>query len=1001
MAAPALARPAAGPLAGTVAYPPAVAADGTVSGRITDAKGQGLPGVTVLIEGTTLGSSTNADGSFVLQNVPAGPHTLVISFIGFTTERRPITVGAQPVTVNVALAENATALTEAVVVGYGTTRRQDVTGSIATVSTKDFVKGQVTSPEQLVQGKLAGVQITNGGGAPGEVNTIRIRGGSSLNASNDPLIVIDGVPVDNNGINGAGSPLSLVNPNDIESFTVLKDASATAIYGSRASNGVILITTKKGVTGEATHVNVSSQLSRATNYKNINVLDGPAYRDLLTQAIAAGTVPASNAQYLGPTNTNWQDAIYQSAWTSDNNVSVTGSTKNMPYRVSIGYLEQQGTLKTSNLSRNSASIGLSPQLFDNHLRINLNLKGTWADYRFADQNAIGGAVRFNPTQPIYDPTSPYDGYFEWQQGPTPNSLTDRNPLGLLTEKRDRSTVKRSIGNIQFDYKLHFFPDLHINVNLGYDVSRSQGSIFIPASSAVKYTVKGENSQYKQEKDNKLFESYLNYTKQFGDHRVEAVAGYSFQDFYTYSPFFFTPTADGTLLNPNTVPSNPYKTQYTLLSYYGRVNYSFKDRYLFTGTLRNDRSSHFSPGTRSGIFPAASVAWRINQENFLASSAFISNLKVRGSFGITGQQDITKVAGDYPYLALYRVSTGTVRQIFGRDTITTLRPGGYDSNLKWEQTKTYDAGLDFGFFSNRLTGSLDVYLRQTKDLLAVIPLPAGSNLTNVLLTNVGNLENKGIELSLNYDLVRGERLNWSVNFNATMNRGKITKLSQVDDPNSPGTPVGNIGNFQFVQTNSVGHAPNTFYLYQQKYENGRPLQSPTPTYSPAQYVDQNNDGIINERDKVYSGNPAPKAFLGFSSNVSYAKFSLAFTMRANLGGIVYNGVDAGQGNYYGLNTGLGYSANVVPNIYASGFTTGEQLSNFYLHSASFARLQNVTVGYDLGGLFKGVQNLRLTLAGQNLLVITKYNGLDPEHDNGIDGQFYPRPRAVTLGVNATF
>ena len=1001
VAGPALARPASEPLLGAVAYPPTPVADGTVSGRIIDNKGQGLPGVTVLIEGTTLGSSTNADGSFVLQNVPAGPHTLVISFVGYTTERRPITAGAQPITVNVALAENATALTEAVVVGYGTTRRQDVTGSIATVTTKDFVKGQVTSPEQLIQGKLAGVQITSGGGAPGEVSTIRIRGGSSLNASNDPLIVIDGVPVDNSQISGAGSALTLVNPNDIESFTVLKDASATAIYGSRASNGVILITTKKGVNGEATHVSVSSQTSRATNYKNINVLDGPAYRALTNQAIAAGTIPANNAQYLGPANTNWQDAIYQSAWTSDNNVSVTGSAKNLPYRVSIGYLEQQGTLKTSNLSRNSASIGLSPQLFDNHLRININVKGTWADYRFADQGAIGGAIRFNPTQPIYDPTSPYNGYFEWQTGKNPNPLTDRNPVALLMDKRDRSTVKRSIGNIQLDYKLHFFPDLHANVNVGYDVSRSQGSVFIPASSSIAYTAQGQNSQYKQEKDNKLFESYLSYSKQVGDHHLEAIAGYSFQDFYTYSPFFFTYTAAGTLLNPNALPSNPGKTQYTLLSYYGRVNYSFKDRYLFTGTLRNDRSSHFSPSNRSGIFPAASVAWRINQEDFLANSTLVSNLKLRASFGVTGQQDVTSVAGDYPYLALYNVGTGSVRQIFGKDTIQTLRPAGYDSNLKWEQTKTYDAGLDFGFFSNRLTGSVDVYLRKTSDLLAVIPLPAGSNLTNVLLTNVGDLENKGIELSLNYDLVRGQRLNWSVNFNATMNRGKITKLSQVEDPTYQGTPVGNIGNFQFVQINSVGYAPNTFFLYQQKYEGGRPLQGPNQSASTTQYVDQNNDGIINERDKVYAGNPAPKAFLGFSSNISYSKFSLAFTMRANLGGTIYNAVDAGQGNYYGLNTGLGYSANVVPDVYNTGFSAGQPLSNYYLHSATFARLQNVTLGYDLGGIIKGVQNLRLTLAGQNLLVITGYKGLDPEHADGIDNQFYPRPRAVTLGVNVGF
>ena len=480
-------------------------ADGTISGRIVDNKGQALPGVTVIVEGTTLGSSTNADGTFSIQRVPAGPHTLVISFVGYTTERRQLTsVDGQNTTLNVQLAENATALSEAVVVGYGTARRQDVTGAIATVTTKDFVKGQVTSPDQLIQGKVAGVQITTGGGDPGALSTIRIRGGSSLNASNDPLIVIDGVPVDNNGVAGAGSALSLVNPNDIETFTVLKDASATAIYGSRASNGVILITTKKGVDGEQMHVNISSQLSRSTNYGKVSVLSGDAYRTLLDQAIITGIVPASQRKYSGTANTDWQDAIYRTAWTTDNNVSLTGSARHLPYRVSVGYLEQQGTLKTSNLVRNSASLGLSPRLFDNHLRIDVNVKGTWADFRFADQGAIGSAIRFNPTQPIYDPTSKF-GYFEWltNNGTTPNNLTDRNPLALLNDKRDRSTVKRSIGNIQLDYKLHFFPDLHANLNLGYDITRSAGTITVPGASSVEfnnYSGRGRNDQYRQEKN---------------------------------------------------------------------------------------------------------------------------------------------------------------------------------------------------------------------------------------------------------------------------------------------------------------------------------------------------------------------------------------------------------------------------------------------------------------------------------------------------------------------
>lgn len=975
-------------------------ADGTISGRIVDAKGQGLPGVTVLVEGTQLGNSTNAEGQFSITGVPAGPHVLIVSFVGYNTVRLPFSsVAGQDVTLNTTLQESTTLLNEAVVVGYGTTRRQDLTGSVTTVTAKDFVKGQVTAPEQLIQGKVAGVQITTGGGAPGEVGTIRIRGGSSLNASNDPLIVIDGVPVDNQGINGAGNPLAMVNPNDIETFTVLKDASATAIYGSRASNGVIIITTKKGLDGEKMRVNVSSQVSRAQNYGRVDVLSADEYRALLNQAVDGGLIPGTNRAFLGTANTDWQDQIYRTAWTTDNNVSLTGSVRHVPYRVSVGYLDQQGTLKTGYLKRNSASIGLTPKLFDEHLRIDVNVKGTWADYRFADQGAIGAAVRFNPTQPIYSADG-FNGYFEWRDGTIPNPLTDRNPLALLNDKRDRSTVLRSIGNVQFDYKLHFLPDLHANLNLGYDLSRSGGTVFIPAASSVAFSTQGISNSYRQEKNNKLLEAYLNYTKQLGSHRVEALGGYSYQDFYTYSPFRFGYRADGTRINPLEPAQFPFKTQFTLLSFYGRANYNFQEKYLLTGTLRADGSSHFSPDNRWGYFPAASVAWRINKEGFLADSKAVSDLKLRVSYGVTGQQDISGVAGDYPYLAKYTLMTPVNSQVFGPDTVRTLRPAAYDRNLKWEATTTYDLGLDFGFFNNRLTGTVDLYLRKTRDLLAVIPVPAGTNLSNTLLTNIGSLENRGVELALNYGLIQGEKLNWSVNANATLNRGKITKLSQVEDPTYLGTSTGNIGNFQFVQVNAVGYAPNTFFLYEQKFENGRPVvggSSPTT----AQYVDRDNNGVINERDKFYGKNPAPKAILGLSSNVSYGKASLAFTVRSNVGGYVYNTINGGQGNYYGLNTGLNYSSNVVPDIYNTGFPIGQPYSNVYLEDASFVRLQNVTLGYDFGSLLKAGTTLNVTLAGQNLLLLSGYSGLDPERANGIDSNFYPLPRTLTLGVNVGF
>jgi TonB-linked SusC/RagA family outer membrane protein len=982
-----------------------VLAAGTLTGRVVDARGEGIPGVTVVVAGTTLGASTDATGTYTIANVPAGPQTLVYSSVGMSTTRVSVTVldGQTTPVPPTTLSDSATQLNEAVVVGYGTARRQDVTGSVSTVTTKDFVKGQVTSPEQLVQGKVAGVQITTNGGAPGEASVIRIRGGSSLNASNDPLIVIDGVPVDNQGINGAGNPLSLVNPQDIESFTVLKDASATAIYGSRASNGVILITTKKGLEGENMRVNISSQVSRSENYGKVEVLSGDAYRTLMNNAIIQGTVPGSNAAYLGSANTDWQDAIYQTAWTTDNSVSLTGSVKHLPYRVSLGYLDQDGTLRTGNMKRNSASIGLSPKLLDKHLRIDVNLKGTWADFRFADQGAIGGAVRFNPTQPISnDGPTGFNGYYEWRDGVIPNPLTDRNPLARLNDKRDRSTVLRSIGNVQFDYQLHFLPDLHANLNLGYDRSRSAGTVFVAAASSIDYTTQGQNNVYRQEKDNELLEAYLNYSKQLGSHRMEALAGYSYQDFYRYEPFQFRYKADGSRVSPLEPAQDPFKTQYTLLSYYGRVNYNYQDRYLLTGTLRADGSSHFSPDNRWGYFPAASVAWRLNKESFLAGSPSVSDLKLRLSYGSTGQQDIFGVAGDYPYLAKYSISSPVISQIFGTDTIRTYKPAAYDANLKWEQTQTYDAGLDFGFFNNRLSGSVDLYLRQTKDLLAVIPIPAGSNLSNTLLTNIGSMENRGVELALNYNVLQGKRLSWSVNFNATMNRGKITRLSQVADPNYLGTPTGNVGNFQFVQVNAVGYAPNTFFLYQQRYgDDGKPLQGPSSSLSTAQYVDQNGDGLINERDKVYGKSPAPKAILGFSSSLSYGKASLAFTLRSNIGGYVYNNVTAGQNNYYGLNTTLGYSANVVPAIYDTGFKNGQPFSDINLEDGSFVRLQNVTLGYDFGSLLKDGTSLRFTLAGQNLLLLSRYSGLDPERATGIDNNFYPLPRTITAGLNLGF
>ncbi|RZL13364.1 MAG: SusC/RagA family TonB-linked outer membrane protein, partial [Hymenobacter sp.] len=754
-------------------------AGGTVTGRVTDNKNEGIPGVTVVIENSTLGSSTDIEGNYTIGNVPAGPHTVVISFVGYTTVRQPITVVAgRPTTVPAQrLSENATALGEAVVVGYGTQRRQDVTGSVTTVSDKDFVKGQVTNPEQLVQGKVAGVQITDGGGAPGSATQIRIRGGSSLNANNDPLIVIDGVPVDNsqgNGVSGASNPLSLINPNDIETFTVLKDASATAIYGSRASNGVILITTKKGLSGEAMTVNVSSQTSIARRYNELPVLSAGDFRTALTQ------IAPTRTNLLGAANTDWQKEIFRTAATYDNNISVTGSLgKSVPYRLSYGNLNQQGILITNKLVRNSGSISLTPVLLDDHLRINLNVKGSVIDNNFADNGAIGAAAAFDPTQPVYSGSPAYGGYFTYvQTASNPSSAPQQNvpgnPVAQLMLTRNRSTVLRSIGNVQVDYKLHFLPDLHANVNVGYDITRGSGTNNQSTQLASTYfnlpfaptpataTARGGYyNAYQQDRHNKLLEFYLNYSKQFGDHRLELLAGYSYQDFLTTSPALPSYLGQDGNYDANGQPQDiiytqagtPFRTQYTIISYYGRLNYNFKDRYLLTGTLRNDASSRFPSGNRNALFPAASFAWRIKGEDFLKDNTTFSELKLRIGYGRTGQQDIYSIAGDYPYIPRYTQNAIAAQYTLGATTYRPYSPLGYNGNLKWETTTTYNAGLDFGFLDGRITASVDAYYRKTTDLLNGIYLGGLTNFTNYYVFNVGALENRGVELNLNLNPVR--------------------------------------------------------------------------------------------------------------------------------------------------------------------------------------------------------------------------------------------------------
>jgi len=953
-----------------------VIAQQTVTGTVTSKEGP-IAGASVTVKGTNKGTSADSKGQFTISNVSPNS-VLVVSSIGFISKE--VSVGNQN-QLTITLEIDSQSLNEVVVIGYGSQRKKDLTGSVVSISSVDFQKGNIVTPDQLVAGKVAGVQITSNGGAPGAGSTIRIRGGSSLNANNDPLIVIDGVPLDNNGISGAANALSFINPNDIESFNVLKDASATAIYGSRASNGVILITTKKGKKGDDIKVSVSSVASSAQARAYVDVLSAADFTSIIN---SKGT--AAQKALLGKSTTDWQKEIYRDAISIDNNVSITGSIKNIPVRASVGYLNQNGILKTSNMDRISTSLGLSPSFLNNSLKVDLNLKSSIINNDFANQGAIGTAVGFDPTQSVTG--SDFGGYFEWLDPATkkPNSLGPKNPLGLLNLQKDQSKVNRTIANAVFDYTMPFLPELRANANVAIDKSSSEGTINIPAGIANSYDRGGKAGTYSQSKDNKTFEFYLNYVKSIGMHRIDVMGGYSYQDFLR----------DNTDLDKNvagTVFNNTYyKTQNTLVSFYGRANYSLNDKYLLTFTLRNDGSSRFSPENRWGVFPSAAAAWKISEE--FKDSEVISDLKLRLGWGVTGQQD---VFSDYPYLARYTNSEPNAQYQFGNTFLNTLRPEGYDANIKWEQTTTKNIGLDFGFKKVGITGSIDVYQKETKDLLSVIPVPAGSNLTNQILTNVGNLENKGVEVTLNFNPIHTANVNWDFGLNATFNQSNITNLTKVKDPTYQGILVGGIsgGVGNTIQIHSLEYSPYTFYVYQQVYDtSGKPVEG--------LYVDRNGDGKISSDDRYRFESPNSKYFFGASSNLQIKDFSFGFVLRANVGNYMYNNTNANSAVYRAATGGNNFLSNLVPNVNETNFNNTQYFSDYYIQNASFLRVDNISFGYNLNRLLNAKKfNAQLSLNVQNAFIVTKYQGLDPEVGGGIDNNMYPRPRIVSLGLNVNF
>ena len=814
----------------------------TVKGHVKDATGEPIIGASIRVVGTQTGAVSDFDGNFQVKANQG--QTLSVTYVGYQTAE----VKAAP-SVTITLQDDAQLLKDVVVIGYGTVKKSDATGSVMSVEADQLNKGLATSPADLLQGKTPGVQITTNSGAPGAGSTIRIRGGSSLSASNDPLIVIDGLPISSTGISG-GDVLNTINPNDIESFSILKDASATAIYGSRASNGVILITTKKGKAGAKPRINVDLSGTFKTVGKKVDVLSAEGLRELFTSRYSDN---ADAMAALGNANTNWQDEIYKTAFAEEVNASVTGGYVaqegdfKMPYRVSAGFLNNDGTLKTSNMNRGTVGLNLTPTLLDDRLTINLNGKGVFTHNAYADEGAIGQAVKYNPLKPVYNE----DGtYHYWMNSGLPNSMALLNPVAQLNQQNKDSYVRRFVGNAQFDYKFKFLEGLRANLNLGLDFSTTSGWNVTEQNSEISWHDKAQNGSglwesYSQLRRDQTLEFYLAYAKELEElkSRFDILGGYSWQRFFNRTTSYKV-SNDGLGTEFATTPL--FKTESYLVSFYGRLNYTLMERYLLTATLRNDGTSRFQ-NNKWGLFPSVALAWRISEEPFLKNVDWLSNLKLRLGYGITGQQNIGQ--GDYPSIATYHTNQAGSYYWFGNSMIIPITPKGYAAQIKWEETTTYNVGLDFGFMRNRINGSIDLYKRKTNDLLNFVPVSAGTNLTNYLLQNVGDMENKGIEVALNVVPIEQKDLRWEVGVNVAYNKNEITKLTASDDPTYPGVETGGIsgGVGNKVQIQKVGNPINSFYVFQQVYaENGKPLEGV--------YVDRNHDGQITDDDRYVFTSP---------------------------------------------------------------------------------------------------------------------------------------------------
>ncbi|WP_016778973.1 SusC/RagA family TonB-linked outer membrane protein [Anaerophaga thermohalophila] len=953
----------------------------TVEGTVLDAEtGETVPGATVLITGTPQGTATDMDGMFTLE-VDASD-ILRISYIGYKTVEVPVEGRTELV---IELEPDVISFDEVVVIGYGQQRKGDLTGSVSNVSSKDFKKGIISTPEQLINGKVSGVQIMSNSGSPTAGSSIRIRGGASLNASNDPLIVLDGVPLEPGGISGNDNNfMSLINPNDIESMTVLKDASSTAIYGSRASNGVILITTKKGTTGDL-KINFSTTHSLQKRTKLADMLSFHEFHNV----VGIQGSPEQQA-LLGGNRTNWNDEIFRVAYGTDNNLSFSGAFKNVPFRASAGFYHQDGILKTDNVKRMTTNLSVSPSFLDDYLNFTVGIKGSLNKNRFANTTAIWGGATYNPTIPVYSGTDEFGGYTEAIDGAgIPVTRAVLNPVGLLNQYKSTSTVSRVIGNFDVDYKMHFLPELKFHATLGYDYAEGQGEVYVPATAAQYYLSNGRDYEYGPEKkENRLLTTYFNYNNNLEaiNSTIDVTAGYDYQYWENTTPFFEELNVKGEVQSSSAATDQ----RHALISYYGRINYALASKYMLTATIRRDGTSRFSEDERWGTFPSVALAWRVSEEPFFRDIDVLSNLKLRGSYGITGQQE---GIGNYSYIPVYTISQTGAQYIFGSEAINTYRPEAYVGDLKWETTKAWNFGLDIGFFNNRLSGSVDYYTRQTEDLLATVPSPAGTNFDKNILTNVGNVDSEGLEISVNTVPVNNAAWTWELSFNAAWQKQKIKNLSLIDDAEITNTSVGPTIDSYYFQVLTEGYEPYMFYVYHQLYdESGKPVEGA--------YADVNEDGLINSDDLYRYNSPAPDYILGFSTSVRYRDWTLSTNLRANIGNYVYNGM--------AMNTGafgtMSYNAYQLNNLHSSyletGFQSRQYLSDYYVENASFLKMDNLTLDYNFGTVIWDI-SLNASAMIQNVFTITEYTGVDPEVPNGMDLSFYPRPRIYSLSLGFQF